>query len=397
MIDSPLHSAKRTILVGSGPLMCRLQTQIAACRPADIQVIGVVSSAAVACSDQQEYRVIGRLDELHKLVEREQPDLIIVSIDADKRGLVDRQLLEAGMLHDIVVEHAEDVYERLTGKLPIESYQAEHVIYSPEFHPSHWRCSIARLYSLLGAVVGLLVTAPLMLLIALMIKLDSGGSVLFIQERLGLQGRPFKLYKFRTMTPTAEQRSEWEGDNLERITPVGHWLRRYRLDELPQLFNVLKGDMNLVGPRPHPASNFALFVLASRNAASSAAEIPFYSMRSRVLPGITGWAQVRYCYANNLQEEIEKLRFDLYYIKHYSIWLDLRIMAETIGIVVGRKPPAVNPAIAELAADHVEPGPNLEPLGNSLPLKAIAGSVQQAHQPVQQHHDDEIRQANQRV
>jgi lipopolysaccharide/colanic/teichoic acid biosynthesis glycosyltransferase len=172
-----------------------------------------------------------------------------------------------------------------------------------------------------------------MLLIALLVRIDSAGPVFFSQERSGMAGRPFKLLKFRTMLAAVQQESEWEEDNIHRITRVGWWLRKCRLDELPQFINILKGDMNIVGPRPHPSSNFELFVLAARNTPESGVQIPYYSMRYSVRPGITGWAQVRYRYANNLHEEMEKLRFDLYYLKHYSLWLDIRILVETVTMI----------------------------------------------------------------
>ena len=121
----------------------------------------------------------------------------------------------------------------------------------------------------------------------------------------------------------------------DRITRVGLWLRRFRLDELPQFVNVLRGDMDLVGPRPHPFSNFSLFVTVLRNSPECGEQIPYYSIRSMARPGITGWAQVRYRYANNLEEEIEKMRYDLYYVKHRSLWLDLRILADTVKTVLG--------------------------------------------------------------
>jgi lipopolysaccharide/colanic/teichoic acid biosynthesis glycosyltransferase len=123
-------------------------------------------------------------------------------------------------------------------------------------------------------------------------------------------------------------------DNVDRITRAGKWLRKFRLDELLQLWNVLRGEMNLVGPRPHPASNFALFVLVSRNAPECGQPIPYYALRSMVRPGITGWAQIRYRYANGLDEEIEKMRYDLYYIKHMSFYFDVRILFQTIKVVL---------------------------------------------------------------
>jgi lipopolysaccharide/colanic/teichoic acid biosynthesis glycosyltransferase len=147
---------------------------------------------------------------------------------------------------------------------------------------------------------------------------------LFVQQRIGLDEKPFALYKFRTMTEYSGRTSEWVSDNAERVTAVGYWLRKYRLDELPQFWNILRGDMNLIGPRPHPVTNQRLFER----------EIPYYQMRSMVRPGLTGWAQTRYGYANDLESEIEKMRFDLYYIANRSAWLDLRIMLDTVKTVL---------------------------------------------------------------
>jgi lipopolysaccharide/colanic/teichoic acid biosynthesis glycosyltransferase len=173
-------------------------------------------------------------------------------------------------------------------------------------------------------MLGLVVLAPLLAVIALAIKLDSRGPLLFVHQRVGWRGRRFKLLKFRTMRPASGNTTEWARDNGDRITRVGKWLRRFRLDELPQFINIIRGDMNLVGPRPHPVSNFELFL----------DRIPYYSLRAAIRPGVTGWAQVRYGYANNLEEETEKMRYDLYYIKHMSLRLDLRILAETARIVL---------------------------------------------------------------
>src|SRR5205085_4078911 len=154
--------------------------------------------------------------------------------------------------------------------------------------------------------------------------LDSRGPVFFVQSRAGLNGRTFALLKFRTMHPVQERRSEWVQDNEDRITRIGKWLRRFRLDELPQLLNVLRGEMNLIGPRPHPTSNQEIFM----------DKIAYYGLRSTVRPGVTGWAQVRYGYANNLEEETEKMRYDLYYIKNRSVWLDARILVHTVLIML---------------------------------------------------------------
>jgi lipopolysaccharide/colanic/teichoic acid biosynthesis glycosyltransferase len=153
---------------------------------------------------------------------------------------------------------------------------------------------------------------------------------------VGLGGKPFDLIKFRTMHPGVAV-SEWAADNTHRTTRVGRWLRRFRIDELPQFLNILQGDMNLVGPRPHPVSNLALFN----------AEIPYYGLRCSARPGITGWAQIRYGYAGNLEQETEKMRYDLHYIQHMSVALDLRILFETVKVIFtgGRSSEVDEPAV----------------------------------------------------
>jgi len=148
--------------------------------------------------------------------------------------------------------------------------------------------------------------------------------VLFVQARAGKDGRAFRLIKFRTMRPSEDPVSEWAQDNEDRITRVGRLLRRFRLDELPQLVNILRGEMNLVGPRPHPSCNQEVFEQS----------IAYYALRSTVRPGVTGWAQVCYGYANNIEEETEKMRYDLYYIKNRTLRLDTRILLETVRIVL---------------------------------------------------------------
>jgi exopolysaccharide biosynthesis polyprenyl glycosylphosphotransferase len=251
------------------------------------------------------------------------PHRIVVAM-SERRGRIPMEGLLEAKRRGIAIEEGMHMYERLTGKLDLDWLQPSHVVFSPEFRPSPWHCALQRGTSVLCAALGLVFGAPLFAAVALLIKLDSPGPVLFVQDRIGRDGRRFPLLKFRTMHPVVKRASEWVRDNGDRITRVGRWLRKFRLDELPQLYNVLRGDMNLVGPRPHPASNYELFLT----------HIPYYAFRSMVRPGITGWAQVRYGYANSLEEETEKMRYDLYYIKHLSWWLDLRIMALTVRVVV---------------------------------------------------------------
>lgn len=326
----------KTLVLGTGPFIRGLLAEIKrqpACR---YRITGVVAWEDPDETSGCGFPVLGTVEHLHRIIQQHEPKVIIVAPPEGSAMVTDRQLLEARVLHNVRIEHAQAVYEQVAGKLPLETFTAEDIIYSNDFQPNRTALMATRLLSLGFAGAGLILLAPLMLLIGLLIRIDSAGPVLFSQERSGLAGRPFKLLKFRTMAPAEGRQSEWEEDNFHRITRVGRWLRKCRLDELPQFFNILSGDMNIVGPRPHPTSNFELFVLTARNTPESGIQIPYYSMRYSVRPGITGWAQVRYRYANNLNEEMEKLRFDLYYLKHYSLWLDIRILVETVTMIFAR-------------------------------------------------------------
>ena len=328
------RSGKRTLLIGTGPLFRELLGEIEGNPRCGYDIVGVVAERPSVDDVEHDYAILGSVNDLGRILREQEPEVIIVARTRGAVALFEHQLLEASLRREIRIERAAAVYERLSGKLPLEAYELEDVIYSDTFRPGRLSLLATRLLSLVTALVGLLLSAPLMLLIAIVIKLDSRGPVLFVQERAGFRGKRFMLMKFRTMALEDRTVSEWEGDNAHRITRVGRWLRKFRLDELPQFLNILRGDMNIVGPRPHPASNIAMLALVARNTAESGLPIPYYALRSSVRPGITGWAQVRYRYANNLQEEIEKLHFDLYYLKHYSVWLDLRILLETVWVVI---------------------------------------------------------------
>jgi exopolysaccharide biosynthesis polyprenyl glycosylphosphotransferase len=336
---------KRVVILGSGPLVGKLVREIERQVPCPYVIAAVVDDSLTLgrppvrrtirrILEQLGYPYMGPIRHLRKIIEDVRPDEIIVArADGLDRSFLRQILLEARS-HGIVVEDGAEVYERLTGKVPLEWLTPESLVFSKNFRRSGLDQTLARLVSLAAAAMGLIVLAPLLACVAAAIKLDSSGPVLFIQERIGRRGKPFKLLKFRTMHPVLVSTSEWAEDNADRITRIGWWLRKFRLDELPQFVNVFKGDMNLVGPRPHPMTNFALFVLVSRNAPECGQPIPYYSLRSMVRPGITGWAQIRYRYANGLEEEIEKMRYDLYYIKHMSFWFDMRILCQTIKVVM---------------------------------------------------------------
>jgi exopolysaccharide biosynthesis polyprenyl glycosylphosphotransferase len=319
-----------TLILGTTPLARMLVDEINSRSGGPTHLAGVVDDADGTIEPAFRNLLLGPLANLAEIVDEIRPDRIVIAL-ADRRGRLPLHDLLEARLQGVAVEDGVHFYERLTGKIAIEALTPHDLISSPDFRKSHLDLAFGQALSLAVSLVALVVLSPLLALIALAIKIDSRGPVFFVQDRVGLRGKPLRLLKFRTMRPSHRSTSEWVRDNGDRITRVGKWLRRFRLDELPQLVNVLRGEMNLVGPRPHPVSNFELF---TRN-------IPYYWVRSSVRPGLTGWAQVRQGYANSLAEETEKMRFDLYYIKHMSAWLDLRILFHTVqAILSGKDSPA---------------------------------------------------------
>jgi exopolysaccharide biosynthesis polyprenyl glycosylphosphotransferase len=265
---------------------------------------------------------LGPFDRLSEIVEQVRPSRIVVAL-ADRRGRLPLVSLLESRIRGVVVEDALEFYESLTGKIAIEALTPGTLILSKGFRHDGAGQVLARAISVAIAALALVLLAPVLAIVAVAIKLDSRGPVFFVQERAGRGGTPFHLFKFRTMRPSDSRTSEWVQDNEGRITRVGSWLRRFRFDEIPQMVNVLRGEMNLIGPRPHPTSNQQIFL----------ENIAYYGLRSTVRPGVTGWAQVRYGYANNLEEETEKMRYDLYYIKNHTLWLDLKILVATVAIM----------------------------------------------------------------
>lgn len=326
--------AERILILGTSELAQDLASKLRSGAYRRVSLIGAIDEGPDAGGPGPDYPVLGSLEDLSQLVSDHNPDRIIVALSERRGHLLADRLVESQVQGQIAVETGVEAYERLTGKLAIESLTPSNVLFTSQFSPSRRAIALARAFSLVTACIGLLLSLLPMALIALAVRLDSPGPVLFVQERAGLGPRRFKLLKFRTMRVTDHAHTEWARDNNHRITRTGKYLRKFRLDELPQFINVLRGDMNIVGPRPHPVSNRDLFTLVSRNTPSCGEQIPYYSLRSSVRPGITGWAQVRYKYANGLDEEMEKLRYDLYYIKHYSFLLDLRILLETVKVVL---------------------------------------------------------------
>jgi sugar transferase (PEP-CTERM system associated) len=226
------------------------------------------------------------------------------------------------------IEEPETTYERLTGKIMLEELKPSWLIFSDGFRARKLTRAAKRVVDVVLSIVGMVLAAPLMALTALAVRLDTPGPVVYAQERVGEHGRTFMVYKFRSMRTDAEVGTPiWARDQDERVTRVGRIIRLTRLDEIPQLWNVLRGDMSFVGPRPERP--FFIEQLAEA--------IPFYRQRHAVKPGVTGWAQVKYRYGASIDDAREKLRYDLYYIKHMSIIFDLTIVFDTIKVILSQK------------------------------------------------------------
>jgi exopolysaccharide biosynthesis polyprenyl glycosylphosphotransferase len=226
----------------------------------------------------------------------------------------------------VVIEEATSLYEEVFGRVCVDQIRPSHLILSSQLGPRRWTVRLQAVYGMLIAAAGFLVSLPLLLLAMVAVKLTSRGPVFYSQTRVGAHGEPFKVHKLRSMYHDAEARTGavWASENDPRITPVGRFIRKTRLDELPQLINVLKGEMSVVGPRPERPE----FVreLSQR--------IPYYHQRHCVKPGITGWAQICHQYADSFENAKTKLEYDLYYIKNLSPSLDLYIMFQTIKIMI---------------------------------------------------------------
>jgi sugar transferase (PEP-CTERM system associated) len=256
-------------------------------------------------------------------------DEIVVALTERRAGSMPlRQLLDC-KVSGVKVHDLNTHFEKTLGQIRIDFLNASWLIFGDGFNQGALRTAVKRVFDIFSASLLLLVSLPVMAVTALVIKLESPGPVLYRQERVGLNGRTFSIAKFRSMRSDAEKDGKpvWASANDSRVTTVGAFIRKVRIDELPQLFNVLKGEMSLVGPRPERP--FFVDQLTQ--------EIPFYALRHSVKPGVTGWAQVRYPYGATVEDSLQKLQYDLYYVKNHTLFLDLVVLMETVGVVLTGK------------------------------------------------------------
>lgn len=314
---------QRVLILGVGPMAQKVGKSMSETEH-NYVLAGYVQPAAEVVAVPS-MKVLASLDDLLDTAIREKVKKIVISL-SERRGVLPVDELLQARFRGIEVVDAASFHEELTGALLVKNINPGWFIYSGGFCLNAFKRSLKRLSDIVLSSIGILLTVPLLPFIALAIKLDSPGKVLFDQVRSGEEECEFCIYKFRTMRQDAEKETGavWSQENDPRITRVGKFLRKTRLDEIPQLFNVLMGDMALVGPRPERPE----FVEKLKE------EIPYYSKRHTMKPGVTGWAQVKYPYGASVEDSHEKLKYDLYYIKHYSLSLDFLIALETVKVVL---------------------------------------------------------------
>ena len=324
LLRSRRRTKKRVLFIGKDCLTSEILEEISR---RDYKVIGTVDIDQPTHQDQPNpLKTVGALANLTNTVEEHNPNVLVTALDAELPLWAVKQIYKYTFLG---IEAYDSVffYEILSRKVAIKQYlESDRIPYfNMDTFVRHVSRNLKRLISIIGSLFGLVMVSPLLILTAISIKLTSKGPVFFIQERTGFQEKPFNLIKFRTMIANAESGSgpQWADKNDARITKLGDILRKTRIDELPQLFNILKGDMDFIGPRPI-RRHFADIIEE---------QMPFYSLRFTIKPGLTGWAQVNYHYGGTVEGHIDKFQYDLYYIKYASWLLDLFIFLKTVRIV----------------------------------------------------------------
>ena len=308
------------LFLGSSPIIDRICQRLDARSEIGLRPIGFLSEAEDA-PDFEYCKRVGTLADLRSVVEQLRPSRIVVAMSERRVRMPVAELLDY-RLSGILVEEAAQIYEAAFGQVCTSELRPSQLIFSAQLGPRPNTVLFQNVESYLIATVALIVSLPIMAVVALLVRLTSRGPVLYRQVRVGLNGKPFVLYKFRSMSVDAEAGTGavWAQKNDPRVTRLGKWLRMLRLDEIPQLFNVLRGEMAIVGPRPERPE----FVK------TLAEKIRFYHHRHCVKPGITGWAQINYKYGNTLEDTMIKLEYDLYYIKNMSWSLDLYVIFHTV-------------------------------------------------------------------
>ncbi len=317
---------ERILIVGAGNLAVELAREVLDRPDAGFRIVGFVGTDSELLGKSLiNPRVIGITSDLDEIVDRESIDRIVVAMGQRRGQLPTEDLLRLSLSGKVSIEEGASFYERVTGRVSLNMIRPSWLIFSGRGRQTRLSSLVRSIVHRVVAFIGAVLSLPIVLLTAVLIKLDSRGPVFYCQERLGENGLPFKLMKFRSMRVDAEQAGPvWASKGDDRATRLGRIIRKLRIDEIPQFWNILRGEMNFVGPRPERPH----FV------SQLAQEIPYYEQRHLIPPGLTGWAQIKYPYGASIEDARQKLQYDLFYIKNHSLMLDAIIMFETIKIIL---------------------------------------------------------------
>jgi sugar transferase (PEP-CTERM system associated) len=319
---------QRVAILGTGPLALELARELTRRGDLSMQVEGFLSTGPLSREGEKifGFPVLGSTAEMEAIASDHALSRIIVALE-DRRGALPTRELVTLRVRGLRVDDAPTALSALTGRISLQAVKPSWFVFSDGFHRSKWNDVLKRALDLAVAMVGLVVAMPLMILVAIAIRLESKGALIYRQTRVGRMDKCFEMLKFRSMCVDAEKANgaQWASHNDPRVTRIGRFLRKYRLDELPQLWNVILGDMSFVGPRPERPC----FVEDLRQ------RVPYYDERHSVRPGLTGWAQVQYTYGSSVEDAFHKLEYDLFYLKNMSLTFDVAIILKTIRIVAG--------------------------------------------------------------
>jgi len=318
---------EKILVVGTGQTALDTAEAVWERRDAGYRIVGFVSENGAKPKEKLgRSEILGRAIDLEGIIRSEKIDRVVIAVRERRGAFPTEALLKMSLAGDVSIEECTSFFERITGKVHVDMLRPSWLIFAGRRRDSQIRSALREIIHRLLALIGLIMSLPVAILTAIIIKLDSRGPIFYKQERIGRNGNLFNVIKFRSMKIDAEANGTpiWAAPDDERTTRVGKIIRKLRIDEIPQFWNILKGEMNFVGPRPERPH----FVK------QLATEIPYYEHRHLVAPGLTGWAQIKYPYGASVSDAIQKLQYDLYYIKNQSIALDMMIVFDTVKTVL---------------------------------------------------------------
>lgn len=324
-LTAPLQ---RVMILGTGQLALELARELTRRGDLSMKLEGFVGGAGSRDEKLFGFPVLGPSSEMEAIAKERAVSRIIVAME-DRRGALPTRELVTLRVRGVRVEDAASALSGLTGRVSLRAVKPSWFVFSDGFHRSKWIDLVKRTLDLAAGIAGLAASMPIMIMVAVVVRIESKGPIIFRQTRVGRMGKCFEVLKFRSMNVDAEKANgaQWASENDPRVTRIGRFLRKYRLDELPQFINVIRGEMSFVGPRPERP----FFVEELRKT------IPYYDERHSVRPGLTGWAQVQYAYGSSIEDAYNKLEYDLFYLQNMSLTFDLAIILQTIRIVLGAR------------------------------------------------------------